>query len=156
MKNVSPLLALVLASCSGRLPVRTNDAEVGAGISVSDRAAIIARVGNLGAGEEIGEIKRLSVDTFCVDVGGVPHIVSLRDDGIVTEGGLSASEIEAIKRMANSARRLKEFSISSIKQTGTDSVEVMTGDFGTATGEILIFERANGTWRLTSASLWVE
>ena len=55
-------------------------------ISDSERRAIEAEPGDWGATGEIGPITRLSVDSFSVDFDGITHYVSLREDGILTEG----------------------------------------------------------------------
>ena len=104
----------------------------------------------------IGEIERLSVDTFSVNVQGNPHHVSIREDGIHTKGELTSSEMDSIKKKANRHRSLPQFDISSIKQTSSNTVEVMTGDFGTATGEVILLQRTGTIWQVKSIGRWVE
>ncbi len=101
-------------------------------------------------------IKRLSVDSFSVTVDGIECIVSLREDRIITRGDLSTSEIASIKEEANQQREYPQFDISSIEQTSPNAVEVTTGDFGTATGEIIRLERSDGIWTVKSVATWVE
>ena len=104
----------------------------------------------------IGEIERLSVDTFSVNVRGSPHHVSLQEDGIHTEGELTPSDMDSIKEKANRHRSLSQFDISSIKQTSSNTVEVMTGDFRTATGEVILLQRTGPVWQVKSVTRWVE
>ena len=104
----------------------------------------------------ISEIERLSIDTFSVNVQGKQHLVSLREDGIHTEGELTPSEMDSIKEKANRHRSLLQFDISSIKQTSSNTVEVMTGDFSTATGEVILLQRTGTVWQVKSVGRWVE
>lgn len=164
MRIAGLILALALVSCSSGRDVPTKQPATKSNasspreseISPPERQAIKKQIESQGFKGAIGEIKRKSVDTFHVDVEGVSCIISLREDGIWTEGDLSPSEIDFIKRTANDRRRWTQFNISSIRQTGPNKVTVMTGDFGTASGELFVFERSNNTWQMKSASHWVE
>jgi len=131
-------------------------AVVSSTISETERQAIGRKLERWGVTTEIGEVERLSVDTFSVDVRGIQHLVSLREDGIYTEGEFTSAEIDSIKEQANRHRSMPQFAISSIKQTSSNSVEAMTGDLGTAIGEVILLQRIGTTWQVKSVNRWVE
>jgi len=146
-------VAVACLGCSGGV----SDGDPGnRSISDSERRAIEAELGEWGATSEIGTITRLSVDSFSVDVDGIAHYVSLREDGILTEGSMSSDEIEVIKRLALSRRKMPDRNISSIEQMADGSVEVTTGDFGTASGEVIVLKRHGAVWQVESVGSWVE
>jgi hypothetical protein len=156
MKALCIVLLVAAVSCSGRRMAPQAGPQATGDISASERAAILRHLAKAGETEDIGAIRRVSVDTFHVDVGGVDYVLSLRADRILTYGDPTAREIELIKEEANRRRRMKQFDITSIKKTGADTVEAMTGDFGTATGEVIAFERREGDWKVKSVTTWVE
>ena len=156
MKNACTVLLLCLASCSGPGRAFPETEILNSVISESERQAIMRKLESWDITTGIGEIERLSVDTFSVNVRGSPHHVSLQEDGIHTEGELTPSDMDSIKEKANRHRSLSQFDISSIKQTSSNTVEVMTGDFGTATGEVILLQRTGTVWQVKSVGRWVE
>jgi len=146
-------LAAACVGCSGGM---SDGDPQQRSISDSERRAIEAELGDWGATGEIGPITRLSVDSFSVDFDGITHYVSLREDGILTEGSMSSDEIEVIKRLALNRRKMPDRDISSIEQMEDGSVEVTTGDFGTASGELIVLKRHGTVWQVESVGSWVE
>ena len=156
MKNMCTVLLLCLASCSGPGRALPETEILNSVISESERQAIMRKLESWDITRGISEIERLSIDTFSVNVQGKQHLVSLREDGIHTEGELTPSEMDSIKEEANRHRSLLQFDISSIKQTSSNTVEVMTGDYGTATGEVILLQRTGTVWQVKSVTRWVE
>ena len=157
MLGILMLLLLGLASCSETKMAVPETATGSSTISESERQAIMLELRkSFDTTTGIGEIRRLSVDTFLVDVRQVEHLVCLREDGIATEGDFTRSEIKAIKEQANRQRKRPQYDITSIKQTSPDTVEVTTGDFGTAGGEVILFQQIDSEWRFKSIGRWIE
>lgn len=145
---MSVILCLLLSACSPPEPANSE-------ITKEEHEAIMRRLSDWGTTGPTDETKitRLSVDTFLAEHRGLSRLVSLREDGIITEGDLTSDEIESIKQTANAKRRWKHFEISSIKQKGPESVEVWTGFMG---GEVITFVRSNKTWVVKAVGQWNE